>query len=161
MSVNKYDHTSGELTTLANGSRCWIGTKAAYDAEKQAGTLPSNCLIAITDDSEDNNYSTEERLTGKFWIDGKPIYRKVFTYASIPSNTTIDISDLNVDMLIVVSGRGEDNNSSNYVTLPYYDGGFFWSVFFHRANGANELTSKSQRTVTDANIVIEYTKTTD
>ena len=49
MSVNKYTTASG-LQTLANGSRIWIGTKAAYEAAKQAGTLPNDCLIAITDD---------------------------------------------------------------------------------------------------------------
>ncbi len=52
MSVNKYDSTTGTLTSLASGARTWIGTKAAYDAEKLAGTLPTNCLIVITDDEE-------------------------------------------------------------------------------------------------------------
>lgn len=50
MSVNKYDHASGNLTTLANGSRTWIGTKEVYESAKQAGTLPNDCLIAITND---------------------------------------------------------------------------------------------------------------
>ena len=50
MSVQYYDKDSGTLTTLASGSRVWTGTKAAYDAEKQAGTLPNNCIIVITDD---------------------------------------------------------------------------------------------------------------
>ena len=52
MSVNKYDATTGTLTTLASGSRIWTGTKAAYDAQKAAGTLPNNCIIVITDDEE-------------------------------------------------------------------------------------------------------------
>lgn len=51
MSVNKYTTAEG-LVTLANGSRMWVGTKAAYDSAKQAGTLPTNVLIAITDDDE-------------------------------------------------------------------------------------------------------------
>ena len=50
MSVNKYDATTGTLTILASGSRIWTGTKAAYDAQKAAGTLPNNCIIVITDD---------------------------------------------------------------------------------------------------------------
>lgn len=59
MSVNKYTTASG-LQTLANGSRVWIGTKAAYEAAKQAGTLPNDCLIAITDD-EANPFDFDDK----------------------------------------------------------------------------------------------------
>lgn len=52
MSLNKYDAATGTLTTLANGQRIWLGTKAAHDAAEAAGTLPTNCLIAITDDGD-------------------------------------------------------------------------------------------------------------
>ena len=52
MSLNKYDASTGTLTTLANGQRIWLGTKAAHDAAEAAGTLPNNCLIAITDDGD-------------------------------------------------------------------------------------------------------------
>lgn len=53
MSVNRYNASTGELTSLATGSRTWVGTREAYDQAKQAGTLPNNCLIAITDDEDD------------------------------------------------------------------------------------------------------------
>ena len=56
MSVNRYTTESG-LQTLANGQRTWIGTKDAYEAAKQAGTLPNDCLIAITDDENDRAVS--------------------------------------------------------------------------------------------------------
>ena len=52
MSVNRYT-TAGGLQTLANGQRIWIGTKEAHDQEKLAGTLPTNCLIAITNDDKE------------------------------------------------------------------------------------------------------------
>lgn len=55
MSVNRYNASTGELTSLATGSRTWIGTREAYDQAKQAGTLPNNCLIAITDDEHSRN----------------------------------------------------------------------------------------------------------
>ena len=53
MSVNIYDKDAGTLTALASGQRTWVGTKAAYDAAKQAGTLPNNAIITITDDEDD------------------------------------------------------------------------------------------------------------
>ena len=52
MSVNKYNPTTGELTSLAGGTRTWIGTQAAYEAQKTAGTLPTDVLIIITDDEQ-------------------------------------------------------------------------------------------------------------
>ena len=81
MSVNKYDASTGTLTTIANGQRTWVGTKQAYDQAKIAGTLPTNCLVAITDDEVDHNhYSTNETETGTYWIDGKPIYQKTLLF---------------------------------------------------------------------------------
>lgn len=53
MSVNKVDKTTGELVTLANGTRMWIGTKSAHDAAVAAGTMPNNCMVCITDDAND------------------------------------------------------------------------------------------------------------
>lgn len=53
MSSNKVDKITGELVTLANGSRMWVGSKAAHDAAIQAGTMPNNCLVALIDDYED------------------------------------------------------------------------------------------------------------
>ena len=55
MSVNIYDKDAGTLTALASGQRTWVGTQAAYKAAKQAGTLPNNILIAITDDENSRN----------------------------------------------------------------------------------------------------------
>lgn len=53
MSVNKYNASTGVLETLASGSRIWVGSQEAHDAAKQAGTLPINSLIAITDDEQE------------------------------------------------------------------------------------------------------------
>lgn len=52
MSLNKYNSTTGQLENIASGARTWVGTKAAYESARQAGTLPTNCLIAITDDDK-------------------------------------------------------------------------------------------------------------
>ena len=53
MSVNKYNASTGVLETLASGSRIWVGSQEAHDAAKQAGTLPIDSLIAITDDEQE------------------------------------------------------------------------------------------------------------
>lgn len=53
MSVNKRDSTTGELVTLASGTRMWIGTKTVHDLAVQQGTMPNNCMVCITDDAND------------------------------------------------------------------------------------------------------------
>ena len=53
MSVNKVNKMTGELVTLASGTRMWIGTKAAHDLAIQRGIMPNNCMVCITDDAND------------------------------------------------------------------------------------------------------------
>lgn len=55
MSVNKVNKTTGELVTLANGTRMWIGTQSAHDLAVQQGTMPNNCMVCITDDYQTEN----------------------------------------------------------------------------------------------------------
>lgn len=50
MSVNKRDSTTGELVTLASGTRMWVGTKSAHDIAVANGTMPNNVMVCITDD---------------------------------------------------------------------------------------------------------------
>lgn len=78
MSVNKYDHNSGQLTTLASGSRTWIGTKEAYESAKQAGTLPLNAIIMITND-EDDTIATEVIEDDSRAVSGGAVYSYVDT----------------------------------------------------------------------------------
>lgn len=159
MSVNKYTTASG-LQTLANGSRCWIGTKAAYDAAKQAGTLPSNCLIAITDDSEDNNYSTEEKLTGKFWIDGKPIYRKVLLCTS---QVTIPGAGSNWAVVPGWNTVGIDVETVIYWGAPTIGTGknLYYQLGSIGFNGYWACISNATTIPVGAPLIVEYTKTTD
>jgi hypothetical protein len=60
----------------------WSGTRAEYEAIKD--NIPEGAYVALTDDIdstyESGDYSTNEVNTGKRWIDGKPIYRKVLVF---------------------------------------------------------------------------------
>ena len=96
MSINLYDKTSKTLTSLASGSRVWVGTKEDYSAQKAAGTLPNNAILYITNDEEDHNhYSTEEVETGEFWIDGRAIYRKTY----VRTNNDAFLTSTDIDMV--------------------------------------------------------------
>jgi TfoX/Sxy family transcriptional regulator of competence genes len=58
MSINKYDKDQQKLIPIAGGQQIWIGTKEAHDQAVSAGTMPNNCLVSVTDDT-DSTYSTE------------------------------------------------------------------------------------------------------
>lgn len=146
--------TSNEGNLLFNGEEIKGGggvvdellNKAAYlAAEEEVTELPT------ATESSYHNYSTEETIVGK-WIDGKPIYQKVFPFATnLTINTWINTPELindkkqilqtfviADDLCMPVIGN-ISKNSSNYVRI--------WSM---RSIG-NTIT----------NVSIQYTKTTD
>lgn len=157
MSINRYDSNTGTLTTLASGSRVWTGTKAAYDAQKAAGTLPTNAIICITDDEVDTcHYSTEETFTGMYWIDGKPIYRKVIDcgYLVNASTKTVVHNISNIDSVISSIGNCK-NSAGNCVQIPNME----TTIAVNKTN-VSIYTSSSYSNYY-CYMIIEYTKTTD
>lgn len=69
-------------------------------------------------------YSTEERPTHKIWIDGKRIYRKVYTFTTSSNNVTswteFDRSPENIENVINIYGTSTDK--SNHVhPINYYE----------------------------------------
>ena len=105
---------------------------------------------------EKNSYSTTEMLTGGTWIDGKPIYRWVYDNGSYVSNLDIDVSSLNIDVLIHTEVIGNDNTSGT---------GNKWNYGATSSRDAY-IQSSNNHLVTSGNLykryaIIEYTKTTD
>lgn len=134
-----------------NGETAWLVT----DADDGVGSEGSS------GESEGEVYSTEEVRIGT-WIDGKPIYRRVFRPDAIGSDNVVD--DL-PDVQEVVSLRGiaklaSTSGANQIVHLPFYYNvnsyaipvyDFIKSKIVMYYNGvSNPIT-----------ITIEYTKTTD
>ena len=103
--------------------------------------------------TSDMDYSTEEQLTGKRWIDGKPIYEKTF----ISTTKTIDLSGLNYDtLLITYFGM----YVSNYIMTPYYTSSSdYLKILVTDQKQLSMITSHTS--FTKAIMIIRYTKTTD
>ena len=97
------------------------------------------------------SYSTEEQFTGKYWIDGKPIYSRSFSVAGIGTETWTNVINAswinNISRILdcVVSS----DSISNYGGHPKtrIDNGYFqtWEVAGYTAGV----------------MTLEYTKTTD
>lgn len=154
-----HSSTSGSWAAFARWYTHPMFIKATTTASSYT---PSTAVQEIKDYTKDyvdasNSYSTEETLTGGTWIDGKPIYRKVFTGLNITlsstswTNTTILKGD--IGQIISCHGMRESDNAlysidasrcssnSNYLQLAYYGGGSYPSNM--------------------SILIIEYTKTTD
>lgn len=74
MSVNKRDVTTGELITLASGTRMWVGTKNAHDLAVQQGTMPNNCMVCITDDTTNGQTPVVMNISNSDVNVGEPFY---------------------------------------------------------------------------------------
>ena len=107
------------------------------------------------------NYSTEEQVIGK-WIDGKPLYRRVFIGTKGHNNTQVNVgSIIDVNDIIKIQGTlGSDDKITQSV------GGYMDSQnnnsFIYFDYGKNSITLVAPKTYNGKYIItIEYTKTTD
>lgn len=113
--------------------------------------------VISTDNLE--QYSTNETKIGT-WIDGKPLYRKVFvgTYADA------SIMQLNVDTLVNANGSAYISNS--WRTFPFYiisnSKSYRATLSLNTTNGAEIQLKEADAGVSrQVKLVLEYTKTTD
>lgn len=113
------------------------------------------------------NYSTNEVLTGKKWIDWKPIYRTVVDLWNLSSNANNSNNHFNINfntdknIETSVSSSLILNNTINYLAnYRINDSSQFriryWADYFGWVASTNWATFLS-----DVKIVVEYTKTTD
>ena len=107
-------------------------------------------------------YSTNEIKTDKVWIDGKPIYRKVFVV--VLNNQTMNVKHnlSNIDVIFLNEGMSIYKQNNIYIPLNY----FYTTSDYSRVACTNteiQIRNKLTGTITTwtAYITLEYTKTTD
>lgn len=130
---------------------------------KTLDTLPEGSIIEYEGTTvpsgweEVQDYSTEEINTGKKWINGKPIYRAVVEFGNLPNNTEkrIDIDINNIEYIILMDGLVLNDAIASpfrqYISYIYVDKG-------QKKLGIG--TSQDHSNLL-ADIILEYTKTTD
>jgi hypothetical protein len=173
---------------MAYEKTTWVDGETEIDAQKlnkmeegiveasQTGGILTGTIVAYDGDTipegyeevdNPNVYSTEEKFTGKYWIDGKKIYRKEINF-TITSNQTsggfyIDITELKVKTMVLSDGflgyvngfhkLGGYANSNYYSLLQLLRTG---DIISHLAIFATSNYIDKQ-----SYIILEYTKTTD
>jgi len=86
---------------------------------RKAGTTPalSNELLGDTVDDSFEKFSTTEINTGNKWIDGKTIFRKVFTVPAQPNNNQVFLP-IGATVEAWVGRGGFINDGANILMLP-------------------------------------------
>ena len=108
------------------------------------------------------DYSTEERLTGRRWIDGKPIYQKSFSEQITSSESDWvsngDLSDLNIDNFLNIVGTVLYTDGK---ILPINSG--YLSMAYNPSTKSMLVaqTSMGSNYTWNVKYTILYTKTTD
>ena len=106
---------------------------------------------------EVNDYSTTEMDTGKKWIDGKSIYRIVFTGTTSSSQNYVS-NTLSFDTIVNTSGYIVNGTCNNMLGLYLPDTPTYVGCYGDKQNSliylhySNDLKSKSYT------IIVEYTK---
>ena len=135
-----------------------VGTEVDYDGS----TVPSGW----TEVDDPNVYSTDEVRIGT-WIDGKPLYRKVISL-TLPNSTynsdqvIADLTDLAIDKIIKLEGIIYASTTQVITNFAYQGNVQYCSLYY--TNSAKTLrysTNNIQYANVPANIILEYTKTTD
>lgn len=149
---NTYKNLTGTntSTTPDQDSTNWEVAPLIVDEYSNSTTNAYNC--DYVNNAIKDVYSTNETLTNKVWIDGKPIYRKVIAIGSISANVQktgatgiVNCEYANLISTTGIASNGANNNISNAFI---YDNGTNYSVIDNDA-------------FTNVNMIIEYTKTTD
>ena len=135
------------LPTLTSGQ---YAIKATSGLSENAQDNVINTL------NEQRSYSTEEHLTGKKWIDGKPIYKKTLT-GNVTENVTseIDIATLNIADLPNVEGAVK--TGGNIIPFGYGTSSADKVICFY--NSTTGKFSVQSAYAGSFYVTIEYTKT--
>lgn len=146
-SQNNYDDITAMNTWGSKTSRP-TNTSVLYCIKYKTDKKSANII-------PQHEYSTEEKVVGK-WIDGKPIYEKVFEIGSKSSAYTFTIE--NLDKIIDYTGNCIISDYSRIIPFvqPQYDN---YVIINDYKDGVVNLATNL--TYTDCVLVIQYTKITD
>lgn len=172
MAVSTITYTN-KVALNENASVADINKVKAEDMNEIKSVVNNNASETSANTTNITNlqtYSTSEVDTGKKWIDGKPIYRKVFTYSNvaIANNTSLEAiitSDPTKIDIVKMEGVFKHATGTNRETRPFPtiagDGKplqIRWSNNYIKFSGTDTWSSGSDR---DIYVIIEYTKSTD
>ena len=153
------------LGIIISGVTAYAVSNAAKDITFKAGNTNwkvgnvADALDSLYISRANNDYSIDEKVVGK-WIDGKPLYQKVFLNVSFDTELLTNI-DTVIEFRVSAHGTGSD--------IDYHDIGDGFSADSSKLYKLNDgvltfasWSNNSGGMSKDADfIIIQYTKTTD
>lgn len=108
-------------------------------------------------------YSQNEIDTGKIWIDGKKIYRKVILLPTIAKGGEYneDLSSLTISTCIQIYGFTKVGNVYFIPLLNSDEKSITLNTYVSINNNALRLINGADREILSGHVVLEYTKTTN
>lgn len=171
--------TKGFVKSTSGATRC-IGGAAVTNTEQLLGAVDSQKVYIYNMDST-SNYTTAivtlqytkttdsavasgEKIVGQ-WVDGKPIFEKVFEIPALPSNTTAveynpQISNFG-EWIVSQCSASITFASGNKGVLPYFNyqvTGVKAITLQYQTTGAIQVTTGQDRSDCSATFILHYTK---
>ena len=132
-----------------------VGSVIDYDGDE----IPAGWeKVEATDD-----YSTEETFTGKYWIDGKKIYRKVIDFGMLPDANTKSVPHNISNLDFIIDYKIITSNGTTFWELPVTSVGDIkvqTKSFVNKTNITIDCGS-NRSDYTSTYVTLEYTKTTE
>lgn len=146
MRIKKVSQSSGLIANVSN-------TYSTSQSDTYSCDFINDC----------NLYSTTETFTGKYWIDGKPIYRVCKNIGYLPNNARIipSFEGLIPDNVNVVSIDGICHRFNNDVHDYRPIKEMTITLLYRPVNYTLYVDTNTDNSLWEAIVIIEYTKTTD
>ena len=153
--MSKLKYYDGSQWKVVNGQI--VGVTNEYSSST---TNAYSCKY-VNDLVDNEKYSTTETKTNKVWVDGKPIYRKVVNFGSLPNTTTKTVShglSVSTTRFISVTGTAYDSNGNTFL-LPSPRDTVALSIYMNlTSDGKIAIQAGSDRSSFNAYVILEYTK---
>lgn len=159
--------TAGIIDKIINGVITTenIANSAVTTAKINDGAVTADKIDFTT---LSGNYSTTEKDTGFTWIDGKNIYKKTFSFGTLPNTNSkylnVSIPDLNQIVKMEVLENSINNKTSHMIDGCYgssTNNKLFENFFFQEVDGVYRLacSTGNDRSEFEVFITLYYTKT--
>lgn len=166
------------VQTITYGDKSYLNQNADIPATNKVQDTDMNEIKAVVNNNanelsnnintlqELNTYSTTEANTGKIWVDGSSIYRKVIVLTGTDiatQNTNINHNITNINEIlkldcIYITSNGARQLPLNYYATNDWDGQLFCTLTQLRFEfGTSALASV--QTASHIYVILEYTKT--
>lgn len=124
--------------------------------EYSGATIPSGW----TEVADPNTYSTTEEVRVGTWIDGKPLYRKVYIFPTLANTGNVSVNIDNTFKVQKYDIYVENPNNFKF-KLPVMGTNYISSFMDYTSNKLTIQTTSDRTAFTNNYAIIEYTKTTD